>query len=54
MPPNYRIEHRVGDQVPSSGVSVRGAHAGRLGSKSSAYWNRADAAAQLGACAPEE
>ena len=26
---NYRIEHRMSDQVPSSGVSVRGAHAER-------------------------
>ena len=28
-PPNYRIEHRVNDKVPSSGVSARGAHAER-------------------------
>ena len=29
MTPNYRIERRITDKVPSSGTSARGAHAER-------------------------
>ena len=33
--PNYRIERHERDQVPSGGVSVRGAHAERYAAESS-------------------